>query len=228
MPGFVKRYADAATASEAVRRASILRRQGVPTPAAQPGGEEPVAVFDRLAGTDGSVLLPNGITSLLRPVAVLHRASVPALAPFDPLLRVRPRLALATSQEVRGVADELAPSGTATLHGDLHVRQFVVEPNDAVWIVDLDDLAIGPPEADLANFAAHLATSRPDRSITEWSGTVRSAWNVLGEACDEAAFVRSLRFALARRHLKLREAGRPDFEAEVEAYLRDSSNFAIR
>ncbi len=42
------------------------------------------------------------------------------------------------------------------------------------------------------------------------------------------AFAQYLRFALLRRHLKLREVGRPDFKSEILAYFRDSASFSIR
>jgi len=142
-------------------------------------------------------------------------------------MRIRSRLSLTSSSEIGAVLEESVPTGTATLHGDLHVGQFVQDRMEKVWVVDLDDLALGPPEADLANFTAHLATSASG-GIAHWATRIRGAWHNLGEHCDDEIFARHLRFALVRRHLKLREANRQDFQSEVVTYLGDSSNFSIR
>lgn len=222
----MKSFADPRTAAEALRRSEALRAGEVPTPAGRPGACANEVEFDRIEGRSGLPVLAAGLPALLGPVARLHAARVAGLADFDPLLRVRPRLALASAHEVRAVLDDPVPRGAATLHGDLHAGQFVCDRSGRVWILDFDDLALGPPEADLANFAAHLATSRGG-GIALWAGRVRASWLGLGRRCDTEVFGRFLRFALVRRHLKLRAAGRPDFEAPVVAYLRESSNFSI-
>lgn len=227
MPGFVKAYPDAAAARRSLHRSAALRAQNVQTPAARPRPNPLETVFDLVNGTTGLPLVSCEIGTLLGTVAGLHACKVSGLRPFDPFLRIRPRLALATSPLIRAVLDEPVPQGAATLHGDLHAGQFIRDPEGTIWIVDLDDLSLGPPEADLANFAAHLSTSLSG-GIAYWSSRVRTAWRGLSRPCDERTFRRYLRFALVRRHLKLREAGRPDFETEVVAYLRESSNFSIR
>ena len=168
------------------------------------------------------------LAAVLAAIGVLHGAAVSDLPVFDPLLRIRPRLALTKVPALRAIAEEPVPQGHATLHGDLHVGQAIRDLSGMVWIIDLDDLATGPPEADLANFAAHLATSPPQGGIADWSDRVRRIWTGQGRALEQAVFEQFLRFALLRRHLKLRAAGRPDFEAEILAYLRDSASLSIR
>lgn len=227
MSGFVKYYSDKAAPIEALRRSSSLRTAGVPTPAVLgPSGENGLC-FEHVEGQSGQVLLAKDLARLLSVVARLHRASLPNLPAFDPFLRIRPRAGVETALPVVDILSEPVPTGHATLHGDLHVGQFLQSRSGDVWIVDLDDLAVGPPEADLANFAAHLATSQPSCRIHDWSDRVCKAWAAIGDSVDHDVLTRFLRFALVRRHLKLREAGRPDFEAEILGYLRESSNFSI-
>lgn len=229
MPGFLKRYGHAGLAAEALRRAVVLRRQGVPTPAATPGPEVETLVFDRIEGRSGLALLDGAPELALLPVVRgLHGASVPGLPPHDPLRRIRPRLELTDVAILREIAHGRVPSGRAVLHGDLHLGQFIKDPAGAVWLVDLDDMALGPPEADLANFAAHLATTDPGPGVAEWVARVCHGWSTCGAPLDREVFARFLGFALLRRHLKLRAAGRPDFEAEILAYLRDSASFSMR
>lgn len=227
MSGFVKHYFDHSTAQEALRRSSVLRAAGVPTPAVLGVTGDKALCFEHIEGQTARARVVDNLLPLLSVVARLHRASVTDLPGYDPFLRIRPRVTLRTKLPVGEILSEPVPTGGATLHGDLHVGQFIRSDDETVWLVDLDDLAIGPPEADLANFAAHLATSQPSRSIGDWSDRVCGAWVQVGEAVDHRVFGRFLRFALLRRHLKLREAERPDFEDEILSYLRESSNFSI-
>lgn len=228
MPGFLKRYAQAHQAQEALRRTRALRRCAVLTPAAEPGPAADTLVFDRVEGSTGRDLIGADIVPLLRSLAGLHAAAVPGLPRFDPLLRIRPRLSLTNEPVLRNLVDGPVPTGRVVLHGDLHVGQFIRAPSGAVWLVDLDDLALGPPEADLANFAAHLATTIPGAGIADCATQVRRAWQALCVPVNAAHFTRFLHLALLRRHLKLRAAGRPDFAAEILAYLRESSSFSMR
>lgn len=227
MSGFVKLHTDAASAAEASRRSAALRAHGVPTPAARSGQSPRGLCFDLVDGETGRALAEGDLAPLLSVVAQMHRTRVTGLSEYDPFRRVRRRLSLATRLPVADILAEPVPTGRATLHGDLHVGQFIRSPAGEVWIVDLDDMARGPSEADLANFAAHLATTLTDQGIARCSERVLTAWARLGLALEGTVFKRFLRFALLRRHLKLREAGRPDFESEILAYLRDSSNFSI-
>jgi len=232
VPDFLKRYADRSRASEALRRTRALRAQAVQTPAAAPGPTPSVLAFARIEGRTGHDLIGQDLEPLLQAVAGLHATRVPDLAPYDPLLRIRPRLELTGVPLLRQIARGPVPPGDMVLHGDLHVGQFIVTPEGAVWLVDLDDLAIGPPEADLANFAAHLATTGPGfddgAGIAAQVRGVIAAWMAIGQTADRRVFTRYLHLALLRRHLKLRQAGRPDFETPILAYLRESSSFSIR
>ena len=225
MPGFVKHFPDASAAQEA-RRRSIALAASLPTPVVLSSNEQSL-VFQRIEGKTGRALAEGDLAQLLSVVARMHSVSLPGLPKFDPFLRVRPRATLPTRLPVRDILAEPVPRGRATLHGDLHVGQFIHGSDGTMWVVDLDDMALGPPEADLANFTAHLATSLPERSTPDWSDRVCQAWAGIGQFLDHNSFACFLRFALLRRHLKLREAGRYDFEDEILSYLRESSNFSI-
>jgi aminoglycoside phosphotransferase (APT) family kinase protein len=52
-------------------------------------------------------------------------------------------------------AATLPAQPTATLHGDLHLQNFLVTDN-AVALIDLDDLATGSPWQDVGSFCAAL------------------------------------------------------------------------
>ncbi|MGB3281159.1 MAG: phosphotransferase, partial [Pseudorhodobacter sp.] len=176
MPGFLKHYTDAGRAREALRRTLALRRHGFPTPAAQEGPDPNTLAFDLIKGRTGRDLIRGTLSPLLKVVSRLHAAKVPDLPTFDPLLRIRPRLALADEPLLRRVAEGAVPNGRALLHGDLHAGQFIQEPSGEVWLLDLDDLAIGPPEADLANFAAHMATTDAGLGVAGWAEQVCRDW----------------------------------------------------
>lgn len=227
MPGFVKTHANAAVAQEALRRSHVLRKQGVQTPAATAGTVPNEILFDRIEGKTGTELIAGAALPLLRAVTVLHQAQVQGLPGYDPFLRIRPRIGLTEVALLHDILSEPVPTGTATLHGDLHVGQFIRDQSGSVWIIDLDDLAVGPPEADLANFAAHLATTLPGEGIAGWSAQVRQTWTGMDQPLDPRVFGQYLRFALLRRHLKLRAARRPDFEVDILSYLRASASFSI-
>lgn len=228
MSGFVKMHPDAAVAERAFARSNALVAAGVPTPVARRGARGEELEFDLLNGCCGMTPGGDELTAFMSVLAKLHRTPVVGLTPFDPFLRIRPRAHIATPVPVAEILCEKVPNGCATVHGDLHVGQFIREPSGKVWIVDLDDLALGRVEADVANFVAHLATSQNSWHLARPIQDVKAAWTMIGQPLDAGVFVRFLRFALVRRHLKLREAGRPDFEKEIADYLRDSSNFSMR
>lgn len=212
---FVKVFATAAEAGEAIRRSALARSAGVPTPGAQAGPNSMSVAFDRIDGDSGIGLVDLcGLAGLLGPLAALHRTPAQGLAPYDPFLRIRPRLAEAPDSGVDAAllarVGAGLPRGGVALHGDFHAGQLIRDSRGDVWIVDLDDMAVGPAEADLGNFAAHLAT-RPETgvaplrtSLEHWCDRVCAAWPT---PCDRGLVVRYMRIAALRRALKLRERG---------------------
>ena len=148
---------------------------------------------------------------LIRAVSTLHAAGVTGLDPFDPLTRIRPRL---VGGDAPWMSDWIArhmppPSAPGLVHGDFHAGQLIRDRQGAVWILDLDDLALGPPEADIGNFAAHLATrpetrrGHPIAGFGDWLGGIVAHYS----GADHDLADRYGRIALLRRGLKLAEAG---------------------
>lgn len=197
------------------------------------------------------------LAQVLAAVIGFHRCPPGALglAPYDPLARVRPRLlpkvlrsleraGLASGpvvETVRRVAHELqrlpsraAASGAiGVIHGDFHAGQLVFEFGMPVpWLIDLDDLALAPAEADLANFAAHFATT-PELSVAPVEDAMTWLTDILGDLYEaktgRAVSDRRLRIygaaALLRRMFKLAQSGRPQPPARA---IFDSVTAALR
>jgi aminoglycoside phosphotransferase (APT) family kinase protein len=70
----------------------------------------------------------------------------------------------ATATLLRGHLEARRPveQPSCVIHGDFHGGN-VIQARDtgAWWIIDLDDVCLGAAEADVANFAVHLATAFP-------------------------------------------------------------------
>lgn len=206
---FEKRYPSAARAEAALRRSVVARMAGVPTPAARQGDAVTCLWFDRIEA-DARPLLPQ----LIKTVGWLGRMTTAGLDRFDSFLRIRPRLDLATSA-IRDLYAELVSRDAAldwpaatVIHGDFHPGQCLRDMSGKVWLVDLDDLALGPPEADLGNLAAWIAT----RASGDLGAQVQSAMDqVLPHAphADPALIGHFCRIALLRRALKLAGKGQP-------------------
>lgn len=133
------------------------------------------------AGQPSMAAIAREIGDALGPVVRLHRASAAGLdlALAQPLKKVWSRLDAAATTQV-DVDDDFMAKATALahkfearleadmpprqfsaglVHGDLHAGQFVFDEGGNAWLLDLDDVAIGPPELDIANIAAHAVTS---------------------------------------------------------------------
>lgn len=130
-------------------------------------------------------------TLLLRavePLGELHELPPGGLdlMPLNIFAKIDPRLAgcqrLSKRLRDAGLAcrDEIAhnwrpPQKPSVVHGDYHLGQLVFERQTMrAWLLDLDDMALGPAEFDIANFAAHFVTSR-----RFYTGDVLSGFNVL-------------------------------------------------
>jgi aminoglycoside phosphotransferase (APT) family kinase protein len=70
---------------------------------------------------------------------------------------VQPNLAARADRLGRKVSGRLAapPLALAPTHGDFHAGQVLIADGSAA-LIDLDEAALGEPEADLASFVAHL------------------------------------------------------------------------
>ena len=158
----------------AARRAGRLRL-------AQPVCYQPEARILWQLGIDGAPLIDyegeaNAFPALLEKaaqcVAELHRMALPALRSHtraDRIERIRdsvqriacaaPGLAERSRQIARaliaGAPMEGATAGNATLHGDLHLKNFLVD-GEEVALIDLDNLHQGDPMAEVGSFIAGL------------------------------------------------------------------------
>ena len=213
-----------------VRWTAALRAAGVSTPEARIDLEADALVFPAIEGTGGLALViaggPPVLSQLLRPLAMLHRASLGGIRPFDPRRKIVPRVsageAPALLQELGACLNGLPePSGSGPVHGDFHAGQVIRDAGGTVWLLDLEDLAAGEPEADLGNFAAHLA-SRPEtrrgpvrQGLEFWLEHTLRAYRAIGGAAETGLAIRHGRVALIRRALKLRERDDPSILAEV-------------
>ena len=124
------------------------------------------------ATPDDPVLTQIG-EALMVPLQKLHGTDPfeNGLRRFDPWALIAPRLELPHNLQAKSniLANRLRLMESVllsqisrpwvTVHGDLHVGQIILAPDD-IWLLDLDDLAAGWFESDLANFSAHIASSR--------------------------------------------------------------------
>ena len=211
----LKRLAGPDAVARLVARTGALRAAGVATPEARATDQSDVVAFPRIQGESGlTMLIDRGevaLAPLVAAAAVLHGADAPKLQRLDPLTRIRPRLADgAPSWIERWIRCHLPPArGGGPVHGDLHAGQLIRDRRGRVWLLDLDDLAAGPPEADLGNFAAHLATRPETRRGEPLMGLTYWLTQVLVHApgADPGIAARYGRIALLRRALKLAEQG---------------------
>ena len=241
---FVKRaIPDRPPADVTAQRSQDLFREHVPTcpgvvtpemdavAFAQLDGLTAFEVWNALRRDDADFNLGDSaafFASVTHPLAKLHRARVTGLnlPRLDARRRISPRLTNcgnAVPPGASALADALFDLVSASalrarsvvLHGDFHLRQLIRLKNRNDFIlVDLDDLATGPAEADLGNCIAHLATSDgvDGRSIeTTIQGLIPCFVAGYRETSpidlDHDAIRLFAALALVRRALKLTERG---------------------
>lgn len=206
---FFKHYPSRLMADAAWHRSTVALQHGVPTPPVLERPGPTILGFQKVIATG-----QPSLAEMVDVVARLHRMPPHRLGRFDPFLRIRPRLTGALPQvvaQVTRLAAQDAALGwkeTAVIHGDFHPGQLLRDGRGKVWLVDLDDLTLAPPEADLGNLAAWQATQSPD----VLDDLARAAQQqVLGAApwADPALIGHFSQIALIRRALKLAERGRP-------------------
>jgi hypothetical protein len=212
---FQKRYPSATHAETALRRSLAARSAGVATPAVLHGGDQASLHFERIN--------TGAAPSLAQMVEAVHRLEAmptDGLTRFDPFLRIRPRLS-AAPPHIRRLATDLADRDAAVgwpaatvIHGDFHPGQCLQDRSGIVWLVDLDDLALGPPEADLGNLAAWMATN-VEGNLEKRTCDAMAKVHSLSRQSDPALIVHFSRIATLRRALKLAEKGLPWASAQI-------------
>jgi hypothetical protein len=203
MTGFIKHYPTVQAAEAAVQRAMNARRAGVYTPAVLKRIGPQTLCFERIE----SAGRPDA-AALKRILPPLNRMPHTGLSRFDPFLRIRPRLPGAPPL-IRDMAHRLMEKDaslnwpqTAVIHGDFHPGQVLCDAQGRAWLVDLDDLALAPPEADLGNLAAWMAT----QGLQDLSPPTPA----MDALADPALTRHFFDIALLRRALKLAEKGQAD------------------
>ena len=218
-----KRYADPGAARQALDLSQSALAAGLRTPPAARSGEAAVLVFHRIAGRSGIALVRDcPLEALLAPLRDLHGLPLDALTRFDPFARITPRLTPALPagimRRIEALRARVLPAG-GPVHGDFHPGQLIEDAERRIWIIDLDDMGRGPPEADLGNLAAYLATrpetaeGPPPAGAALWSQRIAAAYG----PCDRDLLGHLAEIALIRRALKLAERG----DAAVLAALAD-------
>jgi hypothetical protein len=206
---FKKRYPSATAADVALRRSHAARRVGVPTPAVLARIGRLVLSFERIAASD-----PPSLAQMVKLLHCLQTLPPDGLARFDPFLRIRPRLDLAPTRTRDLVSALMArdaalcwPQSTV-VHGDFHPGQTIRDSAGKVWLLDLDDLALAPPEADLGNLAAWLAT-QAEGNLDAGAKAALAMVLALSPTANPALTGHFCQIALVRRALKLAERGAP-------------------
>ncbi len=212
---FYKSVGGPAEAENLILRATAIARAGGNTPVPSYCPDRNAVSFPVVDGTSGMALVDElALTDLLSPLQAIRRAEIAELPIFEPFAKITPRLGTKAPQWlitriVKLLDRPLEPGGV--VHGDFHCGQMIRDVSDRLWVIDLDDMAQGPIEADLGNLAAHLAT-RPEtgcRNLAQdllfWSAEVQDAWTELGETCDPHLFLRHVDIAVTRRAMKLHD-----------------------
>lgn len=225
---FYKRVRGPSEAKRLIQRAHQIAQAGADTPQPEYCPDRNTLIFPAIDGTSGVTLVNSiALSEVLAPLRALRRADLPGLPAYDPFAKIAPRL---KPDAPRWLIDRIARlrsldlGGGGVVHGDFHCGQLIRDGEGDVWVLDLEDMSQGPVEADLGNFAAHLAT-RPETRRKElaagvrlWTGWVRDAWIRLGEPCDAALLRRHVDIALTRRALKLHDdRGSPETLALLES-----------
>ena len=222
----LKRFSSTTAATAALDRAEALQAAGIATPLPIRENDRTLR-FPRIKGTTGPDLIAR-LPDLLSPLLGLNRLRLPSLGlpQHDPLRRIRPRLALAPPPVASLVLEQvpLLPEGTDRVcHGDFHPGQVIHDAEGRSWLLDLDDLALGPVEADLGNLIAWLASQplRAPRPLTDRlvdsRATLVAAWTGLGGRTDPAILAPYMTLALIRRALKRAESGDTSLLDELAA-----------
>ena len=211
---FYKRVGDPGEVDRLIDRARQIGLAGGRTPVPEYCPDKQALAFSLVRGATGVALIDGGtLSDLLAPLRAVSRAALTDLAPYDPFAKIPARLGPEPprwlTDRLAGLAD-IPPGSPGVVHGDFHCGQLIRDGSGRIWVVDLDDMAFGPVEADLGNFAAHLATRPETRredlrvGVRDWGGRVLEAWNRLSAPCEPTLFWRHLDIALIRRALKLR------------------------
>ena len=193
------------------------------------------SIFEDLQALYFSTHHPSILEKLIAVVVFLHQCNPSNLRveDFDCWRRINPRLKSLTHKSshaqyyknvlglvrlIQGIERDMPSlcAETVPVHGDLHIGQWIYQKHsDRVFLIDLEDIALGDRESDIANFAAHFATScKIDRSniFDQYVDLCRYAADIYHHKTSIQLDEKKLDFygacALLRRALKLHEQDR--------------------
>jgi aminoglycoside phosphotransferase (APT) family kinase protein len=113
-----------------------------------------------------------------------------------------------------------APDATVTQYGDFHHAQVRVTERGLVFL-DLDSLRLGPPEHDLAEFAAHLLAfrGRSEGRTAELATTLVEQYSRAASSPDPATLRWFLRLELLQRAFGALKTLRPGWQDDASALI---------
>lgn len=185
----VKPCRTASGSAALVERTRLLQSRGLKTPPVRlsrsgrslcfhriDGETAQVHLLEAAAGKGVNAILAPVLKRCLEPVAALHASNAVWAARYQPFRLIDPRMEMMAghgrcTNEEKTLATSIRtglsrivppiPVRNCVLHGDLHPGQIILEraPLTGAWLIDLDDMCCGDPEADLGNLVAHLLTS---------------------------------------------------------------------
>jgi hypothetical protein len=84
------------------------------------------------------------------------------------------------------------------VHRDLYEEQVLV--GERIGLIDVDDAALGPPELDLGNLAAHLELleRRIDADLSDPAAAILAGYRSTGPALDHVLLERCRTLSLLR------------------------------
>jgi Ser/Thr protein kinase RdoA (MazF antagonist) len=133
----------------------------------------------------------------VRPVPLADHSAEREL---DILWRQAAKVPAALASRVRAAAAGLNAGwhSTGVVHRDLYEEQILV--GHSVGLIDLDDVALGPPELDIANLIAHLEllALRSGRSLDDGTDALLGAYREHGLELDAALLERCRKLSLLR------------------------------
>ena len=238
--GVVYKGVAAGCARELIERADALRAAGVHTPAIRlthdpqmiamalvPGQTAAVQLARASANPDFQMSDPGScIDGLIQVMHAMHQVPAQiALPRLDPFRQIWRRLGAAAGLGSARLAylheralllqrrhQALSAQVLAvTLHGDFHPGQVICGARN--WVLDLDDMCVGPGEFDLANLYAHLlsnaayATAVDDGS--QLLRRLRNSWAAPRRVLCAEMLNLYIATSLLRRYLKLAERDTP-------------------
>lgn len=121
-------------------------------------------------------------------------------------------------------ADRLRP-----IHGAPHPHQWLLDGAGGLGLVDFDGFALGPPELDVATFAAEMECENPDRMpVAAIIDGFRTGYEQVAGPLDDAllrAYVAHKRLAKVQRNAR---SVRDDNDVRVAATLAEVLDLVAR